>query len=462
MPRETPEPLLHVVKLVLDAQAVLADDLLACGSGEDGVLVFVPKLFGAAAVGQLVHGDGELPRFIGWQVVACLCGHLDGVLAGRKDAGVHKDGLLRASSDTLGRYLFAVKGAGHSQARRAGRPGDVHGGAQGKRLDALAQRAVGPADGHPPAVDCLGLAGGMRPGLACIVNGAGPVGHGAPVTAYAVGLGQAVDVRELRPTAAIHAALVPVACNGAVGVGGGGQGDGCSAARHDARDRDAAGRGGRLVGRNCTVVRDREFRVQDKSGRHRVGIVVAPVARGPIRLHATDDAVAVAVRRARPSTGGGPVEIDHFRSPARIIGEGNAVVCHPRLTESHLADGQQEHFAAQSVGSGVYIGACAAAGPVRDFYLLDALFADVRVEHVQERAVQPRIDVRVCVIIVRAVPLPVLVGFFHPHPGAVAAGVVHAGAGVALMHDQELARAAVEIQLDGTAYRFCSEFYSWH
>src|SRR5699024_8094035 len=169
-----------------------------------------------------------------------------------------------------------------------------------------------------------------------------------------------------------------------------------------------AGDGGGCVGRDRTILRDRECRGTYKSGAHAVGEVVPVVDVVADRGDAPDAAGAVRARRAGPPVGGRTVVLRNALVVGCRAGAGGevvklrAVLWEIRvvaLGPAQLIAGQQEDFAAQSVGAGRHRTAAARAIVVRDLYLLDGL-PDVRIEQIQEGAVQPAVDVRIFVVVV--------------------------------------------------------------
>src|SRR5699024_11540754 len=71
-----------------------------------------------------------------------------------------------------------------------------------------------------------------------------------------------------------------------------------------------AGDGGGCVGRDRTIVRDRECRGKYKSGAHAVGAAAVPVVVAAVRVDVPDAAGVVRVRRAGPPVGGRTVVLD--------------------------------------------------------------------------------------------------------------------------------------------------------
>src|SRR5699024_6706240 len=71
-----------------------------------------------------------------------------------------------------------------------------------------------------------------------------------------------------------------------------------------ARGAALAGDGGGCVGRDRTIVRDRECRGKYKSGAHAVGIAAVPEVVVATRVDVPDEAGEVRARRAGPPVGG--------------------------------------------------------------------------------------------------------------------------------------------------------------
>ena len=131
------------------------------------------------------------------------------------------------------------------------------------------------------------------------------------------------------------------------------------------------------------------------------------------------------------------------------------------MVETRFGRTEQENLRRQAVrAAGNGLGR-AAAFAVREFYLLDGVL-DVRLEQVQERAVQVGVDGAVGVIVsVRAMALAVFVDVLHQQPSTVAAIVIDAGR-LALMDDDEIFGRTIYFQLDGAADCFGTQGHISH
>src|SRR5699024_6136063 len=93
-----------------------------------------------------------------------------------------------------------------------------------------------------------------------------------------------------------------------------------------ARGAALAGDGGGCVGRDRTIVRDRECRGKYKSGAHAVGVVVVPDEVVAVRVDVPDVAGAVRVRRAGPPAGGRTVVLCNTFLVGCRAGSGGEVI----------------------------------------------------------------------------------------------------------------------------------------
>src|SRR5699024_4920058 len=241
-----------------------------------------------------------------------------------------------------------------------------------------------------------------------------------------------------------------------------------------ARGAALAGDGGGCVGRDRTIVRDRECRGKYKSGAHAVGVVVPAAVVVAARADVPDVVGVVRVRRAGPPAGGRTVVLcNTFLVGCRAGSGGEVIQLRAVLREiravalgpAQLIAGRQEDFAAQAVGAGCHRTAAARTIVVRDLYLLDGL-PDIRIEQIQEGSVQPAVDVRIFVVVVGPVPLSCGIDVLHQQPGAVAAVIVQAGR-LALVHNDEVLRTAVQVQFEdradglGAEFHICYDVSSW-
>ena len=123
---------------------------------------------------------------------------------------------------------------------------------------------------------------------------------------------------------------------------------------------------------------------------------------------------------------------------------------HRGEAEARFGRTEQENFCRQAVRAAGDGRRRAAAFAVRELYLLDGVL-DVRLEQVQERAVQVGMDGAVGIIVgVQAVPCTVFIDVLHQKPCAVAAIVIDAGR-LALMDNDEVSGRTIYFQLDGAA-----------
>src|SRR5699024_10306863 len=87
-----------------------------------------------------------------------------------------------------------------------------------------------------------------------------------------------------------------------------------------------AGDGGGCVGRDRTIVRDRECRGKYKSGAHAAGVVVVPGVVVAVRAAVPDAEGAARVRRAGPPVGGRTVVLRNALVVGCRAGAGGEVV----------------------------------------------------------------------------------------------------------------------------------------
>ena len=228
------------------------------------------------------------------------------------------------------------------------------------------------------------------------------------------------------------------------------------------------GDGRRSVDTDRAIVRDHECRGKNESGTNTIGVEVPVVAAGAIGVDVPDVVAIVGVRRAQPPNGSGAAIVCNTLA---VTAGAVAKVCQPHTVlreiavvagrPTNLITRQQEHFGAQAVGAGGKAAAGTSAVLVRNLYLFDGV-ADVAVDEVVERAVQVRMDIRVLVIVVGAVPLHRGVDVLHQQPRSGTAGIIGAGIRVALLHNNKIFGRAVDLDLDNTANGFRAQFYVCH
>ena len=242
-------PALHGNKHVRQG-AALAKNRLRCRVEEGGFSVRGLANERTAAVRHGYGGDGEgilrRCRF----VVVVRDRHADGVRASVQQPGVYRDGRHAAGIHLSGIDAGAVQCSLHVDVRQAGHAGNVDVQGELELPVKLAERGIRAANDKQAAGDGIEGAGGKRALCALIVHRTGAVLYGAPAVRYGIGLGQRVGLCKLLPHAGIHRALIDVAGDAAVGVGGGSQGNRCFLPADNIGHVDAAGGCGRLVVRD--------------------------------------------------------------------------------------------------------------------------------------------------------------------------------------------------------------------